>query len=100
LYSIRNGKPEEKTRIQNQIFATYPENQFVSKVIKNIVKNIQKYVVKEDYDILYIGANALVSTIYDKSDKKYLNLLSLSKSKSIVQVTGKGSWRTDKSFLF
>ncbi len=29
-------------------------------------KNLNKYNVKEDYDILYIGANALASEVYDK----------------------------------
>ena len=100
LYKIRNGIPEEEIRICNQVFAAYPKNKFVRKVIKSIVINIQKYKVTEDYDILYICANALVSKIYDRYDKKCVERLTLKEANSIISIHGKGSWRTDKKWLF
>jgi len=96
LYKIRKLKPEERIRVATQVFAAYPKSKFIKKVVKKIVSNIQKYKVREDYDILYICSNAMLSEMYDKSNKHYIELLSFRESRRIVTFSGKGSWRTDK----
>jgi hypothetical protein len=103
LYRIRNYQPEEKIRIRNQVFSAYPKHKFIKKIITRILYNLEKYKVKEDYDILYICANAMISKIYNQNihniNKYKIELFNLKKSNSIVDIYGKGSWRTDKKFI-
>lgn len=94
---IRNGEPEEPIRILNQVFAAEPQTEFVQKHIDLILKRNVSYTPKKDYDILFIGANAALSTSYDQFGKNdpAVELLSLEKSRLMLKWRYLGSWRKD-----
>lgn len=100
---IRFGKPEEKTRVATQVFSAYPRNGFVQSVIDKNISNLRRYKVKCDYDILYIGGNAMVSEVYDecKQDgsihKFKVTILSYEASQDIAKFSSEGSWRTNNT---
>ena len=58
---IRNGKPEETVRVANQCFCVYPRDDFLKHCIQKYWRNLHNYEVKNQYDILYIGATAMMS---------------------------------------
>ncbi len=101
-YRIRNGTAEESLRIATQVFSSYPKNKFIDIVVDRILFNLGKYKVKEDYDILFISGNAMISTVYNEcnnsglTEKYNVDLYSLSKTKSLISFSGTGSWRLDK----
>lgn len=90
---IRNGKPEELIRIANQIFVSkWKNNKFLEYCIIKSLNNINNYEPKCDYDILYIGANAMISEAYDKyDDKSGIDLVF--KTGLFVNISSYGTWR-------
>lgn len=99
-YKIRNSEPEEPLRVANQVFWAKPYNPFIKLVLEESLKRLEKYKVEEDYDILYIGANAMVSEVYDRYiDKDSIDLLCENDMRQMVNFSSRGSWRKDKNFL-
>jgi hypothetical protein len=95
---IRNGNPEEKIRVCNQIFSSVPKHPYIWTLFSTAVKNSQMYAVKRDYDILYIGANAMMSTVYDQVGKNLndVELVDYHVKNRMVKISSNGSWRMDK----
>jgi mannosyltransferase OCH1-like enzyme len=96
-YRIRDGKPEEKNRVATQVFSANPKHPFLRYCMDKICKNLVKYSVNEDYDILYIAGNAMISEAYHECIKKGIihpSKLVLVKN-NYVDFSSKGSWRTD-----
>ena len=80
----------------NQVFSAYPKNSFLYYCIEKSRQNLKEYTVKEDYDILYIGANAMLSQSYDEyKNKGDIELFSIKQRDKMFKVSNKGSWRTD-----
>ena len=93
--NIRNGKPEEPVRVANQCFCVYPRDDFLKYCIKKYWRNLYTYEVKNQYDILYIGATAMMSEAYDEYPRKNEFVLDFN-MKRYVKVVMNGSWRLDK----
>ena len=99
---IRDNKPEELTRICTQVYSAFPNNKFLEYTIEKSKKNITKFTVKCDYDILYIGGNAMFSEAYheyinNEKDNR-IKLISKEKTDKMIEIKSKGSWRTDKNY--
>ena len=94
---IRQGEPEEITRVCNQVFSAVPKHPYIFILFTTAIENSKKYQIKKDYDILYIGANAMMSSIYDKIGKLRddVELINHKTTKKIIDINSKGSWRTD-----
>jgi hypothetical protein len=93
-YKIRNGAPEEPIRIANQFYSSKKYSNFCKKMLDMIMERLKKYNIQEDYDILYIGANALVSEVYDKYyNKNELELVNYDTMKQLITFSSNGSWR-------
>lgn len=92
---IRNGKPEEPVRIANQCFCVYPRDDFLKYCIQKYWRNLHNYEVKNQYDILYIGATAMMSEAYDEYPRKNEFVLDFN-MKKYIKVLMNGSWRLDK----
>ena len=94
---IRNGKPEEPIRVCNQIFSATPKHPYLFKLFEKAVQNSKTHQVRKDYDILYIGANAMMSEIYDNLGKYQtdIELIDLKTSKEMIKISSKGSWRKE-----
>jgi hypothetical protein len=95
IQHIRNGKPEEPIRVANQCFCVYPRDDFLKFCIKKYWRNLHTYEVKNQYDILYIGANAMISEAYDEYPRKNEFVLDFN-MKRYIKVVMNGSWRLDK----
>lgn len=94
---IRKGIPEEEIRVANQVFWSKPHSKFVKHVMDSILERLDKYTVNNDYDILYIGANAMISEVYDRyPNKKEIKLIPHSDRIKIVTFSSRGSWRQYK----
>ena len=81
----------------NQIFSAVPKNDYVNFTYQKILERMINIKPKCDYDILYIGANAFISRIYDQVgciDKK-VELVGYAKTKKTVRIHSMKSWRTD-----
>jgi hypothetical protein len=92
---IRNNKPEELIRISYGIFCAYAKNKFLLYCINKSWKNINKYTVKNQYDILYIGGNAMISEAFDEYENKNEIELIYNTNK-YVKFSSNGSWRLNK----
>ncbi len=92
---IRNGEPEESVRVLNQVFAAAPGAPFIRKMLDLVLERNRTLVPKNDYDILYIGANAVLSTAYDRFGKNdpAVELRSREESKRQLHWRYLGSWR-------
>lgn len=91
---IRKGKPEELVRVVLGLFVVFPKDKFLDYCIKKSWKNLNTLQLKSQYDILYIGGNAMFSEAYDEyKDKKHI-LLTYGTSKYISFLSN-GSWRLD-----
>ena len=89
---IREGKPEELERIANQLFSAYPKNPFLKYCIEKYWNNLNNYTVKNQYDILYIGANAMFSEAYHEyKDKRRIELIY--DTDIYITIYSTGSWR-------
>jgi hypothetical protein len=96
---IRRGKPEETIRIANQMFSSVKHGAFLRFCLKKYLKNINTWRVSCDYDILYLGANAMTSEAHGEfkhyHDEKP-SLIDLVNAKDTMQVSrfmGKGTWK-------
>jgi mannosyltransferase OCH1-like enzyme len=94
LFPIRNSQPEEELRIMNQVFAATPGHPFVREVWRSIFIRMHEMKPREDYDILYIGANAYISEVYDKMGKNdsTIQLANWTQTRNLLQVSSFGSW--------
>ena len=92
---IRNGEPEEPVRVLNQVFAADPGAPFIRKMLDLVLERNRTLAPKNDYDILYIGANAALSTAYDRFGKNdpAVELLSREESRRRLHWRYLGSWR-------
>ena len=95
---IRNGEPEEPVRVCNQAFAAVPRELFVKKVLDLILERARSLVPREDYDIIYICANAAVSTAYDRfgKDDPAVELMPAEVTRKSFRIVYRGTWRTDR----
>ena len=95
---IRQGVPEEPVRLCNQAFAATPKQAFIKKTLDLIVERSSTLKPKRDYDILYICANAAVSTAYNQwgKDDPAVELMSLEQTRSMIKIMYRGSWRTER----
>ena len=90
-YKIRKGVPEEQIRIVAGFFSANINSNFCKIMLDNIIDRLNKYNVEEDYDILYIGANALLSEIYDKyPNKNEIDLVDYESTKKIIKFASNG----------
>jgi hypothetical protein len=96
-FAIRNGAPEEKWRIMNQIFAAVPKHPYVRLAWNSILERMKIWKPKCDYDILFIGANALVSELYDKIGLNQTDIerINFWQTRHLITISSKASWRTD-----
>lgn len=94
---IRGGEPEEPVRVLNQVFSAEPGHPFIRSVVDLIADRIRNCEMKKDYDLLFISANAVVSTAYDRYGKNdsSVELLPRDAMRSMVKVAYRGTWRTD-----
>lgn len=96
---IRQGEPEEPLRIVNQAFSAEAGHPFLKAVADLILDRVQRYELKTDYDLLYISANAVVSTAYDRFGKNdvSIELVPRSETRQMMKIQYKGTWRTQRS---
>ncbi len=94
---IRNGEPEEATRVLIQVFSAVAGAAYVKRVIDFLAERVRKHTPQKDYDILFITGNAGASTAYDRfgKDDPAVERTDLAKSKSMIKWHYRGSWRTD-----
>ena len=92
---IRNGEPEEPIRILNQVFAARPKAAFVRRFLDFILDRNRRLSPKTDYDVLYIGANAALSTAYDQFGKtdETVERMDLAQSRRMLKWRYLGTWR-------
>jgi hypothetical protein len=96
---IRKGVPEESVRVCNQIFSAVPRHPYVLKLFERAIENMNRVgEIKCDYDILYVGANAMMSQMYNEVGqyRTDIELVPLAIVNQLVSISSKGSWRTDK----
>lgn len=95
---IRNGEPEELVRVFSAVFSATPKHPYMMKLFLTAVENSKKYSVKDDYDILFIGSNAMMSTAYDKFGKydDDIELVDYDTCKKMIKINSKSSWRMNK----
>lgn len=100
-YKIRQGVPEEAVRVANQAFGAVPKHPFLKSLIQFCVDRHCMYDVSEDYDVLFIAANAAVSTFWNQTHDEYkdVHLMSTNDRDKIIKFSTFGSWRTDKKAL-
>lgn len=96
---IRRGEPEEPIRVCNQAFSATPRQPFIKRVLDLIVERATRLTPQEDYDILYICANAAVSTAYDRygKDDPAIDLVPEPETRRMMKIQYRGSWRRGKS---
>jgi len=95
---IRDGESEELIRVCNQVYSAEEKHPYIFLLFLKAVSNIKKYKIKKDYDILYIGANAMMSKMYNEVGryKKDVELVDYITVNKMIDISSKGSWRTDK----
>lgn len=91
---IRNKKPEELIRIATQSYASFPKNNFLKYCIEKSWKNLNTLEVKSQYDILYVGGNAMISEAFDEYKNKEEIIVTYNTNK-YISFSGNGSWRLD-----
>jgi hypothetical protein len=89
---IRDGKPEEIVRVVTGCFAAYPKNTFLNSSIEKSWNNINTFEIKNQYDILYVGGNAMFSESYDQYVNKKSITLTYNTNK-YISFYSQGSWR-------
>lgn len=93
-HKIRNNKPEEMLRIATQCFSSFPESKFLKYAIDKSWVNLHNLELKEAYDILYIGGNAMFSEAYDEYKNKEEILLTYN-TECYIKFSSKSSWRLE-----
>ena len=96
-FPIRNRAPEEKWRIMNQLFAAVPKHPYILLTWTSILQRMTLWKPQNDYEILFVGANAFISELYEqqKSYSKQVERINFWQTRHLVTVSSKGSWRTD-----
>lgn len=96
---IRQGEPEEPVRIANQAFSAIPRHRFIRSVLDLIVERASTLRPQRDYDILYICANAAVSTAYDRFGKNdpTVERIGWQETRRMMKFSYRGRWRTESS---
>ncbi len=94
---IRRGEPEEPVRVLNQVFAAEPGATFIRKMLDLVLERNRTHVPERDYDVLYVGANAALSTAYDRFGKNDpgVELVDRETSKRLLHWRYLGSWRKE-----
>ncbi|MBP7828537.1 MAG: hypothetical protein KA248_01325 [Kiritimatiellae bacterium] len=95
---IRRGEPEEAARVMNQAFSAVPRHRFIKAVLDLILERATALTPRRDYDILYICANAAVSTAWARFGRTdpSLELLSRAETRRLLRVQYKGTWRVNR----
>ena len=79
------------------VFWANPYNNFILFVLNSILERLEKYKIIEDYDVLFVTGNAMISEIYDiYPDKDSIELVSLEQTRKMFEPLSNGSWRKDK----
>lgn len=91
---IRENKPEEELRIATQCFSSYEKSDFLKYSLEKSWKNLHNLKLVNQYDILYIGGNAMFSEAYDEYKEKNNITLTLNTNK-YIDFSSKSSWRLD-----
>jgi hypothetical protein len=97
-HTIRRGVPEEPVRVMNQVFsASVVEHPFIVRCRDTILRNMVERKPVHDYDILYLGANALVSTLYDVwgTTDRSVQLVGEASARRTFTVSSHASWRKE-----
>ena len=96
---IRQGEPEEPVRILNQVFAAEPRARFIRRVLDLVLERNRTLTPRNDYDILFIGANAALSTAYDRYGKndETVERMDREESRCRLHWRYRGSWRKAES---
>lgn len=95
---IRQGEPEELVRVCTQVFSAIPKHPYMFRLFQRAVCNMKKCKrLVRDYDVLYIGGNAMMSTVYNQIGKYQpdIELVDWETQKKMVKFSSKGSWRTE-----
>jgi hypothetical protein len=98
LNPCRRGRPEEKVRVMNQVFSAVPGHPLVRALCRAILWRMCALPTPQsDYEILYLGANAFVSEMYERRGKHDpdVELANYAQTRGLVRVSSWGSWRTD-----
>lgn len=95
---IRNGEPEEPVRVYSAMFSAIPKHPYLRYLFLTAVENSKKYNVKRDYDILYIGSNAMMSTVYDRIGQNWndIELVDYDTTNDMIKIHSNASWRLVK----
>ncbi len=95
---IRNSEPEELLRVISAIFSSVPKHPYFLYLFLTAIENSKRYNVKRDYDILYIGSNAMMSTVYDQVGKYQddIELIDYDTTKNMINIHSSSSWRLSK----
>lgn len=97
LYPIRQGRPEEKIRVMNQIFSSaHPHEKSLGNLCDQLLERM-KMPITSDYSVLYSLANAWISEWYDTQAKNnaLIGLVDYKETQLCIKVSSRGSWRTD-----
>jgi mannosyltransferase OCH1-like enzyme len=89
---LRDGKPEELIRVSFAIFSCFPKNKFLKYTIDKVWNNLNTMEIKSQYDILYVGGNAMFSEAYHEYPNKQDIHLTMNTYK-YISFSSKGSWR-------
>ncbi|MBQ7251912.1 MAG: hypothetical protein IJS32_04845 [Kiritimatiellae bacterium] len=94
---IRQGRPEEPIRVANQVFYCRKGAAFAKRMVDFLLERAEKWTPREDYDVLYITANAAVSEAWDRFGKNdpRVELTELSETRQMVRWKHGGMWRRD-----
>lgn len=94
---IRQGEPEEALRVLNQCFSARIMHPFIKGVLDLILERCRTLTPHKDYDVLYICANAAVSTAYDRFGKhdSSVELATRDETRAMMKIQYRGTWRTD-----
>jgi|694.fasta_scaffold03093_30 hypothetical protein len=94
---IRKGEPEEFIRVYTGIFSAFPKHHYIHTLFLTAIENSKKYRVQKDYDILYIGGNTMMSSVYDKIGKQLedVELVDYYTTTKMIKMNSNRSWRKE-----
>lgn len=94
---IRQGRPEEPIRVANQVIWCRQGAAFAKRMVEFLLERARKWTPQEDYDVLFITANAAVSEAYDLFGKgnPRVELVGLAETRQMVRWKHGGMWRRD-----
>jgi hypothetical protein len=96
LWAIRHGQSEESLRISNGFSIAIPHHPQIQILTAQILQRMQR-MKPQDYDVLYIGANAYLSEFYDQHLQfdATVERVSWPTTLQLFSVCSRGSWRID-----